>query len=84
MDGTLVHFIIDYKKARRSAIEEMEKHGVQNASEIFSVEIPWTVTLREACKYMRNNLGFGKPRLLNLHPFFLRSFYCLTQKNLNS
>ncbi len=63
MDGTLVHFIIDYLKARRSAIQEIEKHGVKNASEMFSVEKPWTTTIKQAKKYMKDVLGFSTEKI---------------------
>lgn len=63
MDGTLVHFIIDYIKARRSAIKELENHGIQNASEMFSVENPWTMTIRNAREYMTNELGFSLEKI---------------------
>jgi len=63
MDGTLVKFIIDYIKARRSAIQEIEKHGVENASEMFSVEKPWTTTIKQARKYMKETLGFSTEKI---------------------
>ncbi len=67
LDGTLVHFIIDYLKARRSAIEELEKHGVKNATEMFSVEKPWTLTIKLAKKYMEEVLTFSKERITTIH-----------------
>jgi HAD superfamily hydrolase (TIGR01549 family) len=66
MDGTLVHFIIDYIKARRSAIQEIEKHGVENASEMFSVDKPWTTTIRQAKKYMKETLGYSSEKILEI------------------
>ncbi|TFG20934.1 MAG: HAD family hydrolase [Promethearchaeota archaeon] len=63
MDGTLVHFIIDYIKARRCAIQEIEKQGVKNASEMFSVEKPWTTTIKQAKKYMKDVLGFSSEKI---------------------
>ena len=63
MDGTLVPFIIDYLKARRSAIQELENHGVKKASEMFSVEKPWTTTIKQARKYMKDNLGYSADKI---------------------
>ena len=63
LDGTIVHFIIDYIKARKAAILEFEKHGIQDAYTMFSVEKPWTSTIKQARKYMAQVLGFSKEKI---------------------
>ena len=66
MDGTLVHFIIDYRKARRKAIEELIKHGVKEAWEMFSVEKPWSETIKQAKTYLKNKLEFSDDQIANV------------------
>jgi len=65
MDGTLVHFQINYRLARKRAIEELENQGIYNANQMFSVTTPWTTTLREAQKYMENQ-KFSEKRIRSI------------------
>jgi phosphoglycolate phosphatase len=66
LDGTLVHFLIDYRKARKSAINELEKHGISKAKEIFSVEVPWTTTIEKAKKILKEELGFSNDKIAGI------------------
>lgn len=64
MDGTIVHFQIDYIRARRNAINVLIKHGIPDGR--YSIENSITESARDARLFFKETLGYDADKIKNI------------------